>query len=43
VVPATAQIYVAQDHPLGRMTFVDTQSFRTRTLTGYGLNSQIIE
>jgi DNA-binding beta-propeller fold protein YncE len=43
VVPSTSQVYVAQDHPLGRMTFVDTATFHTRTLTGYGLNSQIIE
>jgi len=43
VVPQTAQVYVAQDHPLGRMTFVDELTFATRTLTGFGLNGQIIE
>lgn len=43
VVPQTLQVYVAQDHPLGRMTFVDQASFKTRTLTGFGLNGQIIE
>lgn len=43
VVPSTSQIYVAQTHPLGRMTFVDTSTFRTRTLTGFALNGGIIE
>ena len=43
VVPSTKQVYVAQDHPLGRMTFVDEASFQPRTLTGFGLNGQIIE
>src|SRR5439155_954140 len=43
VVPGTAQVYVAQDHPLGRMTFVDEATFQTRTLTGFGLNGQIVE
>jgi DNA-binding beta-propeller fold protein YncE len=43
VVPGTAQVYVAQDHPLGRMTFVDETTFQARTLTGFGLNGQIIE
>ena len=43
IVPQTAQVYVAQDHPLGRMTFVDQATFHKRTLTGFGLNGQIIE
>lgn len=43
VVPMTHQVYVGQTHPLGRMTFVDTDTFKTRTLTGFGLNGQIIE
>ena len=43
VVPATKQVYVAQEHPLGRVTFIDTQSSSLRTLTGFALNSQVIE
>jgi DNA-binding beta-propeller fold protein YncE len=43
VLPATEQIYVAQNHPLGRVTFVDSKTHKTRTLTGFALNSQVIE
>jgi DNA-binding beta-propeller fold protein YncE len=43
VVPGSGQVYVAEDHPLGRITFVDETTFATRTLTGFGLNGQIIQ
>lgn len=43
VVPTTRQVYVAQDHALGRMTFIDADTFTTRTLTGFALNGEIIE
>jgi len=43
VLPATAQVYVAQNHPLGRVTFVDSITYNTRTLTGFALNGQVIE
>lgn len=43
VLPDGTQLYVAQRHPLGRMTFIDTREQRQRTLTGFALNSQIIE
>ncbi len=43
LVPATNQVFVAQNHPLGRVTFIDQESQTTRTLTGFALNSQVIE
>ena len=43
VVPASPLVFVAQQHALGRMTFVDTDTFKTRTLTGFSLNGGIIE
>jgi hypothetical protein len=43
IVPSTAQVYVAQSHPLGRVTFIDQKTLGTRTLTGFALNSQVIE
>lgn len=43
VVPATGQVYVAQSHPLGRVTFIDTKTGKRRTLTGFALDSQVIE
>lgn len=43
LVPATAQVYVAQSHALGRVTFIHQQTHQTRTLTGFALNSQVIE
>lgn len=43
VVPATGQVYVAQSHPLGRVTFIDAKTGKRRTLTGFALDSQVIE
>ncbi|MSP59471.1 MAG: hypothetical protein EXR72_03855 [Myxococcales bacterium] len=43
VVPMTRQVYVAQTHALGRLTFVATDTFKTRTLTGFALHGGIIE
>ena len=43
VVPLAGQIYVAQSHPLGRVTFIDAKTRETRTLTGFALNSEVIE
>ncbi len=34
-------IYVSQDHPQGRLSFVDTQTQERRTVTGYELNAGI--
>jgi DNA-binding beta-propeller fold protein YncE len=43
VLASTRRVYVAQDHPLGRVTFIDMGSSATRTVTGFVLNGQIIE
>jgi DNA-binding beta-propeller fold protein YncE len=43
VVPATDQIYVAQSHALGRVTFIDATNRTKRTLTGFALNGEVIE
>jgi hypothetical protein len=43
VISATGKVYVAQSHPLGRVTFVDIQTHETKTVTGFELNSHIIE
>jgi len=43
VIPATKAVYVAQSHPLGRVTFIDMGDHQTRTVTGFELNSHIIE
>jgi DNA-binding beta-propeller fold protein YncE len=42
-VPGTHRIYVSQDHPMGRLSFIDVESGEMRTVTGFELNSQIIE
>ena len=43
VLPSTKKVYVAQDHALGRVTFVDMKTSKTQTVTGFELNSQVIE
>jgi DNA-binding beta-propeller fold protein YncE len=43
IVPATGRVFVAQDHPLGRITFVDAATLATKTVTGFELNSYVIE
>ena len=43
LLPATQKIYVSQRHPLGRVTFVDVPTGQVQTLTGFDLNSQIID
>jgi hypothetical protein len=43
VLASTKRVYVAQDHPLGRVTFIDMGTSATRTVTGFVLNGQIIE
>ena len=34
---------VSQRHPLGRVTFVDLETAGTRTVTGFELNSHILD
>lgn len=43
VISATGVVYVAQSHPLGRVTFVDLKTYKTKTVTGFELNSHIID
>ncbi len=43
LVAATNRVYVAQNHELGRVTFIDMDSLEPRTVTGFELNSYIIE
>lgn len=37
----TNKVFISQDHPAGRMTFVDLADGSTKTLTGYRLNDEI--
>ena len=34
----TNSVFIAQDHPSGRMTFIDLDDMSVRTVTGYALN-----
>ena len=43
VLPDSNKIFVSQRHPLGRVTFIDITTNEVRTLTGFDLNSQIID
>jgi DNA-binding beta-propeller fold protein YncE len=44
VISATKTVYVAQSHPLGRVTFIAMdKDHGTKTVTGFELNSHIIE
>ena len=40
-IPAAGRVYVNQTHPQGRMTFVDVDSGKQQTVTGYQLNARI--
>ena len=42
ILPGAAQAFVAQRHPLGRVTFVDLVSDALRTVTGFDLNGQVV-
>lgn len=43
IVPGAHQAFVAQRHPLGRMSFVALATGAIRTVTGFDLNSQIVD
>lgn len=43
IVPGAHQAFVAQRHPLGRMSFIALVSGAVRTVTGFDLNSQIVD
>jgi DNA-binding beta-propeller fold protein YncE len=43
MLPGAAQAFVSQRHPLGRVSFVDLTSDAVRTVTGFDLNSQVVQ
>lgn len=43
VVETARRAYVAQDHPEGRLTFIDLDSGVARTLTGFELSSRVVD
>jgi hypothetical protein len=40
-VPQSKRVFVNQEHPDGRITFIDWETNATRTITGFTLNSRI--
>ena len=42
ILPGAAQAFVAQRHPLGRVSFVHLISSAMRTVTGFDLNGNIV-
>ena len=42
ILPGAAQAFVAQRHPLGRVSFFDLATDAARTVTGFDLNSHIV-
>ena len=42
-VPATERAFIGQDHPEGRITFVDWNTGSQQSITGFELNSRIVE
>jgi hypothetical protein len=43
VVPAAGKGYIAQEHPEGRITFVDLADGSVRTLTGFELGAKVVD
>lgn len=43
ILPDSNKIFVSQRHPLGRVSFIDITTGQVRTVTGFDLNSQIID
>jgi len=42
ILPGANEAFVAQRHPLGRVTFVDLTTDAVRTITGFDLNGNIV-
>jgi hypothetical protein len=42
-VPKVHRVFVAQQHPEGRLTFIDLESGVARTLTGFELSSRVVD
>jgi DNA-binding beta-propeller fold protein YncE len=43
ILPGADQAFVAQRHPLGRVSFLNLASDAVRTVTGFDLNSQVVQ
>lgn len=43
IVPSVGRGYVSQEHPEGRITFVDLEDGAARTLTGFELGSRVVD
>jgi len=43
MVPAVGAGYVAQEHPEGRITFIDLDAGRAKTLTGFELGEKVVD
>jgi hypothetical protein len=43
ILPDANQAFVSQTHPLGRVSFVDFTTDAMRTVTGFDLNSQVVQ
>jgi len=42
ILPGTSQAFIAQRHPLGRISFVELVTDGMRTVTGFDLNSHVV-
>jgi hypothetical protein len=42
ILPGAGEAFVAQRHPLGRVTFLKLATDAIRTITGFDLNSDIV-
>jgi DNA-binding beta-propeller fold protein YncE len=43
ILPVAAQAFTAQRHPLGRVSFVALDTDAMRTVTGFDLNSHVVQ
>jgi hypothetical protein len=43
IIAGAKRAFIAQDHPEGRITFVDLDTGASRTLTGFELSSRVVD
>ncbi|MCE9574837.1 MAG: hypothetical protein K8W52_16930 [Deltaproteobacteria bacterium] len=43
ILPGAAKVFVNQRHALGRVTFIDVANEEVRTVTGFDLNSRVVD
>jgi hypothetical protein len=41
--PFARKVFVGQEHPTGRISFIDVESGSVQTITGFELNDWIVE